>query len=284
MKRTLFSLISNKLFGSLKKIFSAQLLLATLFVFVVGCTLRNSEAIKLQSPLSNNSDDQVLDLNQLSYKVVNDRILLAKCVGCHSEKGGNKGDVNLETYENVFENKAEVRAEVFNRSMPPKKRVDLALTEKEIEIILSWIDHGAPKEQSEQQPTVPTQPAEPVQPQPPVAPQPVTPAPTEPPSTTNPPVAPPTEPPPVVVQPIYFSEVLEKVIAPNCLKCHSEKGGNKGDINLETYQNVVENRFDIKADIEDGSMPPKPPKGIPLTEEQKSLILNWISQGFPEKP
>jgi uncharacterized membrane protein len=84
--------------------------------------------------------------------------------------------------------------------------------------------------------------------------------------------------PPVVV--LNYENVQREVISPRCLKCHSDAGMNDGDINLETYENVVGSINLIESEIRSGSMPR--PRTNPLTLVQKDLILNWIAVGAPK--
>ncbi len=251
-----------------------RLALAITFLFFAGCSLHNSNPMNLDTGTV--EVIPVLQADQLSYKLVQEKILSKRCVACHSEAAGNKGDVNLETYENVFAAKAQIRAEVFSGSMPPASRPQLKLSANEIKVLLDWIDNGAKKEATDSTPVVVPPATSPViEPLPPVVSPPVV----APPVVTEPPVI--TE--PVGDTQVYFAEVMAKVIQTNCLKCHSEKAGNRGGINLETYASVFENRFELKDDVEQGVMPPRPPRGTALTDGQKSLILEWLAKGAPEK-
>lgn len=76
---------------------------------------------------------------------------------------------------------------------------------------------------------------------------------------------------------ITYDTVKEKVLAPRCIGCHSDEGGNRGDVNLETYENVLSFASLIESEIISGSMPR--PRNKPLSSEQKTLILKWIKDG-----
>jgi mono/diheme cytochrome c family protein len=77
---------------------------------------------------------------------------------------------------------------------------------------------------------------------------------------------------------IDYAAVKANVLDTSCNSCHSAAGGNKGNVNLETYASVINNISDVKADIEDGSMP----RGdYRLTADQKNMILAWIKMGAP---
>lgn len=76
-----------------------------------------------------------------------------------------------------------------------------------------------------------------------------------------------------------FAVVMQAVIGPKCNNCHSNAGGNKGNANLETYQNVRQwaTRVRYRA-IEAGDMPPGG-----LRDADKSLLDRWLKNGAPEK-
>lgn len=80
--------------------------------------------------------------------------------------------------------------------------------------------------------------------------------------------------------PITFNLVESTVLAAKCVQCHSNATKNSGNLNLETYANVVAALPDIKDDIDDGKMPKSP--GVLLTDEEKFLLLSWIQMGAPE--
>ena len=226
---------------------------------LVGC---NYKVTKQQDAADSNVDNLNNDNSNtpLSYSVVSDKVLSKNCVGCHSATGGNKGHINLESYENVKSNIAKIRDEVANKTMPPRKK----LNDSDINLILKWIDAGATEDGSAV-----------------LTPDP---APTTP--TPLPPPAPPTTPAPPVIQipedpkEITFAMVKTVLLEPKCLKCHSEAGGNKGDVNLETYQNMILNIQDAWDDLTDGSMPRGSDKT--LTNDQKNIFFRWYDAGHLE--
>lgn len=194
-------------------------------------------------------EQKITSPEQITYKLVNQSILKTSCLNCHSAAAGDKGGINLESFETVSKNASQIRKEVAGKTMPPGGQ----LTETQIKLLTDWIDAGA-HENGTLAGELPTP----------------TPAPTTTPTPTP-------EPEPIAVT---FAKVQELVIKTNCLKCHSAAGGNSGDVNLETYKNVFDNRFEIKMAVETGQMPTK--RGTPLTKEQKELILTWIANGSPE--
>lgn len=240
----------------LKTIFSAATLITA--VLLAGCSLRKSNPLDLTHP--HDIEVPALSAEQITFKVVESQVLKDHCVSCHSEKSGNKGGVNLETYENVLKDVQSIRAEVLSKSMPPSRFENLKLSEAQIKLVIDWIDNGA-KENDTDQGAID---------QPPVI---VTPPPTTTPPVVNPPVT----------EDVVFADILEKIFKPNCVKCHSDATRNRGDVNLETYANVISALSDIKSDVETDQMPPKPPRGTPLTDEQKKMLFDWIEKGAKEK-
>ncbi|MBC7465168.1 MAG: c-type cytochrome [Bdellovibrio sp.] len=237
-----------------------SLLLLTL-VALAGCNYRVNKAQSLDDGIRGLSADQ------LTYQAVNTSVLAKNCVSCHSQAGGNKGGVNLETYAEVKRNIKEIREQVADKSMPPRTQ----LSDAQINMIITWIDAGASEDGQPQ--SIPTEPTQP---------------PTQPPVTPPTPPNPPVTPPPVIPDPIFtipadpkditFEMVRVNVLVPKCLKCHSAPT-NKGDVNLETYSSVMENLKDAYDDIMDGSMP----KGKNLmTDDQKQLFFRWHDAGAKE--
>lgn len=189
-------------------------------------------------------NQKIIMPEQITYKVVYQSVFKTACLNCHSSSAGNKGGINLENFESIAKNAALIRKEVAGKTMPPRG----GLSEDQIKLVIDWIDAGA-HEHGSMAGEAPVPPA----------PQPAPPAP---------------------APAITFTKIQSLVLKTNCLECHSEIGGNRGDVNLETYRNVFESRIEIKDEIESGRMPTK--KGTPLTTEQKNLILLWLASGSPE--
>jgi uncharacterized membrane protein len=69
------------------------------------------------------------------------------------------------------------------------------------------------------------------------------------------------------------------VLGPQCLRCHSNAGGSKGGLNLESYEQVRVNMNKIYfRSIEKKDMPPDPMPGV-----QVDHLKNWLEAGAPEK-
>ena len=188
--------------------------------------------------------EQVPPGSIVSYQILASTILQPKCLECHSSAGGDAGGINLETYANVTGNLGIIKSEVESNSMP-KNRTPLSAKEKEI--LFTWIDAGGPKDGT---------------------------------AVTTPPTIPTTPPTQPQVEFITYEMVRTNVLQPRCIGCHSIAGGNKGHVNLETYENVAALTDIIEKEIVKGSMPR--PTNKPLTADQKNMILKWIANGAPE--
>ncbi len=235
-----------------------------------------------------NAGAEVENPNEMSYKNVLNQVLQAKCLNCHSEKGGNRGHLNLETYQSVFNNREQIREEVITKKMPKKSQAPL--TDEQIKLIVDWID-ARTKEfatteppPTEETPEVVPPVIPPVEvPETPLTPPPdsigeppvIIPEPTLPPVADPPPVEiPSTE--PVDLANMNYASVMKLVIEPKCLKCHNT--GAKNGIELVTYADLQFQKEDIKKDVESGEMPRKDT----LTGYEKKLILDWIATDMPE--
>ena len=74
--------------------------------------------------------------------------------------------------------------------------------------------------------------------------------------------------------PATYASVHNAVFKPRCVVCHGKKGG----VNLESYENVLANLPLVQSEVEADSMP----KEIPLTDQEKRYVLNWIRAGAPK--
>lgn len=80
------------------------------------------------------------------------RIFQRSCWGCHSE-GKFKADIPLTTYEEARPWAKAIKEEVLEKRMPPYQAVrgygtfqhDYILPQREVELIVSWVEGGAPK-------------------------------------------------------------------------------------------------------------------------------------------
>ena len=232
----------------MKKIYSLALVL-----LFASC---NYSIPNVQNGISGNQILSTVPTGSIpSYQTITAGILVPKCLSCHSSGGGNAGGVNLETYASVSGHLAAVSSSITSGSMPKNSA---PLTTREKEILLSWIDAGGPLNAI----------------YPSVSSTPVVVA--TPPATTSTPS--------IEVMPdvnkIDYKMVSDRVIGLRCISCHSNSGGNRAGINLETYESVFNERNGIKSTISNGSMPQ--PTNRPLSAIQKQIILTWLSKGAPE--
>ncbi len=213
----------------------------------------------------------------ITFKNIYDSVLKSSCVNCHKQSPtdpSNVGadDVNLEDYAHTSKHLHEISKAVQKDRMPKKPLPPL--TQKQKDYLIAWIDAGGFENGKPQQPTPPPAPA------PVPTPTPVpTPAPAPVPAPVPTPIPAPTPTP--EPQPLTYDVINTKVIQTNCLKCHKHTDDDDSDkIFLTTYEEVFANRNGVESEIKDGEMPPK--RGIPLTDEQRNMILDWIKAGAPQ--
>lgn len=77
---------------------------------------------------------------------------------------------------------------------------------------------------------------------------------------------------------IDYSLVQSQIFSAHCTKCHSVGAGNKGGVNLESYQNIKALIQTIAGEVNGNSMPPSGP----LPDTDKALLNSWIDAGAPE--
>ena len=75
---------------------------------------------------------------------------------------------------------------------------------------------------------------------------------------------------------LSYGVINQKIFVAKCISCH----GNAGNINLESYSEVVRNIALIKKAVFQEKTMPK--KGF-LSEEELSYLWNWINIGAPEQ-
>tara|TARA_B100000902_G_scaffold317651_1_gene309341 strand:+ start:959 stop:2578 length:1620 start_codon:yes stop_codon:yes gene_type:complete len=89
---------------------------------------------------------------------------------------------------------------------------------------------------------------------------------------------------------ITFSEDISQIIYNNCTSCH--RLGESGPMSFTSYAEVASMAEMIKDVTQNNYMPPWPPDPNYtnhelldqryLTEEEKTLISNWVDQGYPQ--
>ena len=79
----------------------------------------------------------------------------------------------------------------------------------------------------------------------------------------------------------YVYADIESIISSNCATsgCHAA-GNGAGRQPLSTYNEVKSaiESFTLKNRVESGTMP----KGFSLSNTDKTALINWINQGYPE--
>ena len=238
-------------------------------IFTLFClTACNSYKSKLKT-----SEEGPLSAASIDYQFVVIKVLEPHCIRCHDLAGGNKGDVNLETYENVRSHLAGIaETTLLDESMPPKKAGGpLAAYEKSI--LKMWIDMGAPRDAADL-------------PEPAPEPTPV--------ATPEPTPTPVVEPTPITEPEIIAAtwlDIYDKILKPKCVECHSE-GEKAEDYPLHDKAYVIDpkNLMVVPGDAEgseiyisitrqDKRKMPPPKTGVTLSSAEIEAIKTWILNG-----
>ena len=80
---------------------------------------------------------------------------------------------------------------------------------------------------------------------------------------------------------VTYEGTIEKIVASNCLNCHSDRPVNGATFSLSNFENVRTAVIDrgLIERIESGSMPPV---GDVLSSTEVSAFKNWQKGGFLE--
>lgn len=77
-------------------------------------------------------------LSELSFEGISQSVFVPKCISCH----GDSGNVNLETYSEVFKNISLIKKSVFVDKTMPKRG---SLSKEQLDLLWNWIEAGAPE-------------------------------------------------------------------------------------------------------------------------------------------
>lgn len=81
------------------------------------------------------------DIGDVDYEMVKNFVLSSQCLSCHSNLSGNKGGLNLESYQAV----RGALNKVIYRSLEKKDMPTRGLPEAELRVLKAWIEQGAPE-------------------------------------------------------------------------------------------------------------------------------------------
>lgn len=205
-------------------------------------------------------------LDIIDFQKVKTEVFDPHCLRCHNP-GRPSAGIDLSTYASVKARLSQIDFAVARNVMPPSGPLDPVKKG----YLSDWIKAGAPEGLTAQNctntgeiggTTNPTGPSnEPLPGEPPlVLTQPLTSMPSD--------------------QDINFTLVKERIFAFHCLSCHSDAGGNRDGVNLETYERVYKKLDDLEDVIRDGEMPPRSRPALSLLE--KNVLLRWVRLGAPK--
>ena len=112
------------------------LVVFSLLIFSCNYSTKNSElpVVMTEAKL----DQLALESNYLS---VNAKVISGQCLSCHSDATGNKGNLNLETYENI---RAKLN-QIMYRVLEVKDMPQGGLNETDYALMDMWLTSGAPE-------------------------------------------------------------------------------------------------------------------------------------------
>ncbi|WP_413291358.1 hypothetical protein [Bdellovibrio sp. HCB337] len=96
------------------------------------------------SALAQTDDWELYASPQLTFQYVTEQVFKPRCYKCHSDEGGNKDGVNLETYDNVYALRSKIRKMALVKKVMPPKKAGGPLNAREMSILDRWLRAGAP--------------------------------------------------------------------------------------------------------------------------------------------
>lgn len=185
----------------------------------------------------------------VSYNQVRAEVFQSKCISCH----GNSGGVNLESYPSTFQQIDKIKKTVFKSKTMPKAPYS-GLDEKQMEVLMAWIEAGGPEKPLGGGQGTP-------------------------------------DPEPTTIEPTYPS-IKKHVLDMKCISCH-KAGGAAASIPMVTKEDLTQSSLElvVPGDPDDSGimivlqpgarkfMPPIDSGISPLTEEEKNAIKVWIENG-----
>lgn len=205
---------------------------------------------KIEKNPINNAINVSEQLKQtVSYNQVKAEVFQSKCISCH----GNSGGVNLESYPSAYQQIDKIKKTVFKSKTMPKAPFS-ALDQKQMEVLMAWIEAGGPEK--------------------PIGG-----------GQGNP------DPEPTTIEPNYPS-IKKHVLDMKCISCH-KAGGQAASIPMVTKEDLTESSLELVVPgdpdesgimivLEPGArkfMPPVDSGMSPLTEDEKNAIRVWIENG-----
>jgi mono/diheme cytochrome c family protein len=228
--------------------------LAALFTtsLLLGCTYTHVKGAVDQGTFN------AADCGPVDFATINAKVFNKSCVGCHKVGNAEKG-ILLDSYENIVSNLTSAVRQVSINKMPQGR----PLNEDQKELLMAWVDQGAPR--NTDAPSVQSC----VQ--------------------TVAPVQPPT--PPVTAEGLEpnYNSIFKNVLSVKCSGCHGiDDFKNKNKTLFNTYENLLkspqwfvpaneESKF--AKDVINGDMPLF---GDLLTDEEIAVVVEWIKLGLPE--
>lgn len=246
------------------------------FIFAVSlssCNYNTKKDANAEGVGASPENKKISTEQNITYELVKSYSLKSSCLDCHS---GFKAP-NLTILSETQSKKNEIWHEVESLSMPPVGSGHEVLTGCAKELLRKWIDLGAPEtsdvkvsEVAECRDVTPVPPAS---------------------GDNNHP--PPPEVTPILLMPLNYKSLTDRILRPKCLQCHSEKG-EESDMSFYPYETLmeierlwkipaVESKIYKEITDKEDPMPPLDSKIPLLTDDEIEFVRRWIDAGKPEK-
>lgn len=202
--------------------------------------------------------NNVVTQDQITFSKIKSEVIDPHCLRCHNPSRPSAG-IDLSNYSSVKSRLTQFDFAISRNIMPPSGALDPTLKG----LVADWIKAGAINqavavcsEGTEPSINTPTDPQNPTIPNEPSLP-----------------VTMPSD------SELNFAFIKANILDLRCISCHSDAGGNRGELNLERYSNVVDELKDIIEEVNQETMPPSPRQ--PLSVLEKNIISRWARLGAP---
>jgi len=210
---------------------------------------------------------------KIRFQLIRD-YAFSNCTACHS---GHE-EPNLLDKQEVIKHKNDIWRAIDSQKMPPKGSA-YKISQCQKDLIKKWIDMDAPDESEIFATTIESCKKEFDAGKPDTG--------------NNPGTTPPPQEVPILLMPMNYKSLADRILKPKCLQCHTE-GGDASDYLFYPYENLmqierlwkspaIESKVYRSFSDEGDPKPQKESKIKPLTDNEKEFVRRWIDAGKPEK-
>jgi hypothetical protein len=206
---------------------------------------------------------------KIGYEIVQ-KYSLISCQDCHA----GKSKIFLTSLGEIQNQKTDIQKDILEEKMPPIKNGYSLLIGCEKDLLLKWLELGAPANSD-----VPVSSISSCQ------------------TVVTPPTTEPTPLPPLTDSPLNYQIAFDRILRPKCVKCHNPEDESDASVILFfPYNEIIKGErrwmtpgrtskviISVTRKDEDIMPPPPPEGGEPLTNDEIDYLIRWIDAGKPEK-